>query len=320
MRPNGRFAAIRSLPVAVPPASCRLPTVEARPERTSPLEALKERLPGDSLFDELSEQLDRTRMLLSSNPEAAADAAMARFAGEGEVEARISAQLAAPGVLADPERFLEAHRLAVRSLEVLDREGSRNPTVSGKFGPLKPIAEFGAEYVSDYIVKGFANDAANAMRRLYARREPQASRGTAERTILAQARVEMDRIAPGFGGGGLGTPALIAGGAIVPLLASATQYFGGINFLSRPVLIALFLVLVVLFGLLSSILLSAASVAHRRCRLIAGQPLAALWEVVGNAGGPPQDNSQPFALLAIVLSALVWIVIPVGGVLVYVLT
>ena len=106
----------------------------------------------------------------------------------------------------------------------------------------------------------------------------------------------------------------------MPLLASATQYFGGINFLARPVLIGLFVLLVLLFGFLSSVLLSAASVAHRRCRLIAGQPLAALWEVVGNAGGPPQDNSQPFALLAIVLSALVWIGIPVGGVLVYVLT
>ncbi len=294
--------------------------MDARPERSSPLEALKERLPGDFLFDELTEQLDRTRMLLSSNPEAAADAAMARFAGEHEVEARISAQLAAPGVLAAPEHFLDAHRLAVRSLEVLDREGSKNPAVSGKFGPLKPVAEFGAEYVADYIVKGFANDAANAIRRLYTRREPQAARGTPERVMLAQARVEIERVAPGFGGGGLGTPALIAGGAAVPLLASATQYFGGINFLARPVLIGLFVLLVLLFGFLSSVLLSAASVAHRRCRLIAGQPLAALWEVVGNAGGPPQDNSQPFALLAIVLSALVWIGIPVGGVLVYVLT
>lgn len=294
--------------------------MDARPERTSPLEVLKERLPGDSVFEQLSEQLERTRMLLSANPEAAADAAMARFAGEGEVEAHISAQLAAPTVLASPERFLEAHRLAVRSLEVLDREGSRNPTVSGKFGPLKAMAEFGAEYVADYIVKGFANDAANAMRRLYTRREPQAARGTAERVMLAQARVEMDRVAPGFAGGGLGTPALIAGGAALPLLASLTQYFGAINFLARPVLIGLFLLLVLLFAFLSSVLLSAASVAHRRCQLISGQPLAGLWEVVGNAGGPPHDNSQPFALLAIVLSALVWVVIPVGGVLVYVLT
>lgn len=300
--------------------ACRLWRVDARPERTSPIEALKDRLPGDSLFDELSEQLDRTRMLLSSNPEAAADAAMARFAGEGEVEARISAQLAAPSVLAVPEQFLEAHRLAMRSLEVLDREGSRNPAVSGKFGPLKPVAEIGAEYVANYIVKGFANDAANAMRRLYTRREPQAARGTPERVMLAQVRMEMDRVAPGFAGGGLGTPVLIAGGATVPLLASATQYFGGINFLARPVLISLVAVLVLLFAFLSSVLLSAASVAHRRCRLITGQPLAALWEVVGHAGGPPHDNSQPFALLAIVLSALVWIVVPVGGVLVYVLT
>jgi hypothetical protein len=294
--------------------------VDLKPARTSKLEALKERLPGDILIDELAEQLDRTRMLLSSNPEAAADAAMARFAGEGDVETRIAAQLAAPSVLAVPERFLEAHRLAVKSLEVLAREGSRNPTVSGKFGPLKPVAECGAEYIADSIVKGFAGDAANSMRRLYTRREPQAERGTRERTMLAQTRVEMERLAPGFAGGGLGTPALIAGGAVVPLLASATQFFGGINFLARPVLISVVAVLVLLFAFLSSVLLSAASVAHRRCRLITGQPLAALWEVVGQAGGPPRDKSQPFALLAIVLSALVWVVIPVGGVLVYVIT
>lgn len=110
------------------------------------------------------------------------------------------------------------------------------------------MAEIGAEYVADYIVKGFANNAANAMRRLYTRREPQAARGTPERVMLAQARVEMDRVAPGFAGGGLGTPALIAGGATVPLLASAAQFFGGINFLARPVLVTLVAVLVLLFA------------------------------------------------------------------------
>ncbi|MEO8541414.1 MAG: hypothetical protein ABI577_16850, partial [bacterium] len=82
--------------------------MESRPERSSPLEALKERLPGDRILDELTEQLDRTRLLLTANPEAVADAAMASFAGESEIEARIAAALAAPTVIADPDRFLEA--------------------------------------------------------------------------------------------------------------------------------------------------------------------------------------------------------------------
>lgn len=295
------------------------PAVEARPERTSPLEALKERLPGDSILDRLTEQLDRTRLLLTENPEAAADAAMASFGGESEVEARIAADLAAPSVLAEPTRFLEAHRLAVRALEILDREGSRNPTVSAKFGPLKPFAEMGAEFIAEYIVKDYAAGAANSMRRLYSRREPQAPRATPERQMLAQARVEMERLTTGFNGGGLGAPALVAGGAVVPLLASLSQYFGAIDFLSKPVLVGMFVALFIVFGFLSSVLLSGASVAHRRCRLIARQPLAALWETVGHAGHPPTDNSGPFAWAAIALSAVVWVVIPIGAVAAYVI-
>lgn len=291
--------------------------MDARPEKMSPLDALKERLPGDGILNELTDQLDQTRLLLTANPEAAAEAAMARFAGEAEVESRIAAALAAPTVLADPERFLEAHRLAVRALEILDREGSRDPHVSRRFGPLRPIAEFGAEYIAEYIVKDYAESTANAMRRLYSRREPQAPRGTEERAMLAQARIEMERLTPGFNGGGIGAPVLLAGGAVVPLMASLSQYFGAIDFLAKPVLIGMFVALFVLFGFLSSLLLGAASVAHRRCRLIARQPLTVLWECVGHAGNPPRDGSRMFATVAVVLSALVWVVIPIGAVVTY---
>lgn len=292
----------------------------ARPERPSPLDALKERIPGDSILDDLTEQLDRTRRLLTSNPEAAAEEALSRFAGEAEVETRIAAGLAVSKPLADPGRFLDAHRLAIRALELLDREGSRNPAVSRRFGPLKPLAGMGAEFVAEYIVKGYAESVANSLRRIYCRREPQAQRGTPERQLLAQARVEMERVAPGFTGGGIGAPVLVAAGAAVPLFASVSQYFGAIDFLSRPVLVGLFIGLFVLFGLLSSILLSGASVARRRSELIMRQPLAALWESIGNAGHPPEDDSRLFATVAVLLSAVVWVVIPVAGVVVYFVT
>ena len=295
-----------------------------RADRGSAFDALRERLPGDRLpgetiLDDLTEQLDRTRQLLTSSPDVAAEAALARFADEAESEARIAADLSAAAVLAYPARFLEAHRLAMRALEVLDREGSRDPAVSRRFGPLKPLARRGVEFVAEYIVKSYAASAVDAMRRLYTRREPQAERGTPERLLLAQARVELDRVAPGFSGGGAGAPVLVAAGAAVPLLASVSQYLGAIDFLARPVLIGLFIGLFVLFGILSSILLSGAAVAHRRSRLIMRQPLAALWETIGHCGHPPEDNSRLFASLSLLLSALVWVLLPVGVVLAYVL-
>ena len=285
--------------------------------RPSPVEAPRERLPGETLIDDLAEQLDRTRRLLTSSPEATAEAALARLGAEAEAEARIAVDIAATAPLAHPDRFLQAHRLTVRALEVLDREGSRNPPVSGRYGPLKPLVRRAIEFVAEYIVKSYAEATVNAMRRLYTRREPQALRGSAERQLLAQARIEVERMAPQFTGGGIGAPALLAGGAVVPLFASIGQYLGAIDFLSRPVLVGLFAALFLLFLLLSSVLLSGAAVAHRRSNLIMQGPLAALWESVGHCGNPPDDDSQLFALVAILLSALVWVGLPVAGVVVY---
>ena len=55
-------------------------------------------------------------------------------------------------------------------------------------------------------------------------------------------------------------------------------------------------------------------------RMIMRQPLAALWETVGNCGNPPEDDSRLIAAIAILLSAVVWIVIPIGGVVAYLVT
>ena len=94
------------------------PPMAAKPERPSPIEALKDRLPGESILDDLTEQLDRTRRLLTSNPETAADEALSRFAGEAEVEARIAADFAAAGPLPSgphtrPPTFLPASAAAI---------------------------------------------------------------------------------------------------------------------------------------------------------------------------------------------------------------
>jgi hypothetical protein len=51
-------------------------------------------------------------------------------------------------------------------------------------------------------------------------------------------------------------------------------------------------------------------VARRRIRLATDQSLAALWETIGAAGEPPRDESYNFAVYAIILLALAWIVVP----------
>lgn len=268
------------------------------------------------LLDELTEQLDRTRRLLRGDTEQTAEAVLARFSGQAEMEARITADLAVSTPLAQPARFEEAHRLTMRALEVLDRDGFRNPRVP-RLGPLKPLVEAGAEFIAEYIVKSYAEDVVNSLRKLYARREAQSAPAAPERKLLAHARVEMDRLAPTYTGGGLGAPFLLAGGVLVPLLASASQYFGAIDFGSRAVLLGGVGLLFVLFFLLSGMLLAGASVARRRSRLIMHQPLAALWETVGHAGNPPEDDATLFALAAIVLTALLWFVLPAAAAVLY---
>ena len=297
------------------------PANEPGDARESRLRGLRSKIgefrPDDLLLvDELTAQLERTRRLLRGETEEAAEAALARFSGQAEVEARIAAELAAIAPLAQPDRFGEAHRLTMRALEVLDREGYRNPPVP-RLGPLRPVVAAGAEFIAEYIVKSYAENVVISLKKLYARREAQCEPLAPERRLIAHARVEMDRVAPTYSGGGRGAPVLLLGGLLVPLLASVTQYVGAIDFANRWVLFGGLGLLFVLFFLLSGMLLAGASVARRRCRLIMHQPLAALWETAGHAGRPPEDDATLFALAAIVLTAMLWFVLPAAGAAIY---
>ncbi len=268
------------------------------------------------LLDEVTDQLGRTRRLLSGDSEALAEDAFARFGSQADVEARIAAELAEQAVLAQPERFEHAHRRTIRALEVLDREGYRQPRVP-RFGPLKSVVEWGAEFVAAYIVKSYAVGIVASLRRLYMRREAQCPPAAPERRLLAHARIEMDRLAPSFSGGGIGAPALFAGGILVPLLASVSQYFGAINLANRVVQTAAIAILFVLFFLLSAMLLAGASVARRRSRLIMQAPLATLWAAIGHAGDPPEDDATLFATVAIAMAGALWFVLPAAIASVY---
>ena len=67
-----------------------------------------------------------------------------------------------------------------------------------------------------------------------------------------------------------------------------------------------------IFGVASWVILRGAAVARTRILLTMDGPLDALWQTVGRAGRAPQDQSRIFALLAIILMVLTWLVIPVG--------
>ncbi|MGH2609838.1 MAG: hypothetical protein ACRDHF_12235, partial [Tepidiformaceae bacterium] len=256
--------------------------------------------------------------LLRGSADKAAERALARFGGQREVETRIAAELADRRPLAAPERFLEAHQITMHALEVLDRDGFRDPPVPRWLGPLRPAAALASEFVAEYIVKSYAQSIVERLRSLYARREVQCDRGAPTRALLAGRRMEMDRLAQIYRGGGLGAPALLGAGAVIPLFASVTGYAGTIDWSGRPILVAALATLFVLFVVGGWVLLNGAAVARRRSQLIMAAPLLGLWETLGRAGKPPEDDAVLFGTIAVVLTTVVWIVIPAGLGLVFV--
>ena len=60
------------------------------------------------------------------------------------------------------------------------------------------------------------------------------------------------------------------------------------------------------------IILRGAAVARRRIRLTTGPPLEALWQTIGRCGEPPRDQSRVIAMIAIILTFIPWVLIPLG--------
>ena len=67
----------------------------------------------------------------------------------------------------------------------------------------------------------------------------------------------------------------------------------------------------------SWVILRGAAIARRRIRLTLDRPLGALWETVGWCGHPPKDTARTFAIVAISLTALGWLLIPLGALLAF---
>jgi hypothetical protein len=112
--------------------------------------------------------------------------------GSGKVEQDIVSELAKVKPLWRPDQFDAAHRMAMRSLEVLDRNGARQARLP-PLGPLKPVVSYLVQFVTRWIVKGHQNRLISNIRKLYERREANTVWGSRERVSLRRARIEATR-------------------------------------------------------------------------------------------------------------------------------
>jgi hypothetical protein len=261
--------------------------------------------------DLLVDRIDALRVLRADTPEEKSQI-LESIAGPGKAEQDIVRELSKLKPLWRPDRFEEAHRWVMRSLEVLDRNGTRGPAFKRALGPLKPIASYVVALLIRWIVRGFQNGLITKLRKLYERREANSVWGSNEHRMLRRARINAIQVEQGFKGKQLGLPSFLLGGAILSSVFSGiASVFRAAFDRNNPVLAILVLALfvVMLLGLAWSALYAAA-VARRRIRLCIDQPLKALWETIGACGAPPKDESYNFAVYAIVLTALAAVAIP----------
>ena len=264
------------------------------------------------IVDELIlDRIDALRVLRADSQEEKG-ALLEKIAGRGKPEQDIVSELSKVRPLWRPDRFEEAHRMAMRSLEVLDRNGARSPKLP-RLGPLTPPAGYVVEQMTRWIVKGHQNTMVTRVRKLYERREANSVWGSPEHHMLRRARIDAARVEPGYKGNPLGLPTFLLGGAVLSSAASGLNRFVAWAFNDTVGVIIFALVFgVVFFGLAWAALYSA-GVARRRIRLCTDQPMKALWETIGACGTPPKDGSYDFAVYAIVLLALAWVLVPLAG-------
>lgn len=257
----------------------------------------------------LWDRIDALRVLRAQSPEERGRI-LEEVAGPGRVEQEIVSQLSKVKPLWRPQQFSEAHRMAMRSLEVLDRNGARATPVPRRLGPLRPVVGVIVQLVTRWIVRGHQNDLAGQIRRLYERREANSVWGSEEHVMLRRARINAVQVEQGLRSNPVGIPGFLLGGAV---LSAAFSAIGGIvnralADATSQILLAIAVGLVLVS--LSWVAVYAASIARRRIRLTTEQPVRALWDVIGAAGDPPRDHSYHFAAIAIVLLVVAAVAVP----------
>lgn len=262
----------------------------------------------ESVPELLLDKLDSLRVLRADTDEEK-DALLFQIGGRGVVEREMVAQMSEVRPLQYPQRFEEAHRMMVRGIEVLDRNGAR-PAEVRRLGPLTPVAKWLVQQVTRWIVRSHLNRLVGRIGGLYERREANSAWGTSEHSMLRRSRLDIRRVQNGMSTKALGLPTFLLGGAVLTSIASGLQSVTRAALDSTAGVIVLGVILFAVLAALSWVALYSAGVARRRIKLSTDQPMRALWETIGAAGKPPRDESYNFAAYAIVLLILSWIVIP----------
>jgi hypothetical protein len=271
----------------------------------------KENAPAQGDDDSLLlDRLDALRVLRADSDEDKGRL-LEEIGGKGKAEQDTVNELSKPRPLWRPDRFEEAHRLMMRSLEVLDRNGAR-PAKMPKLGPLSPIAQWAVQQVNRWIVKSHQNTLVDRIRKLYERREANCVWGSSEHVMLRRARIDAVRVEQGFKGKALGLPTFLLGGAFLSGIFGAIQSAVKTAVDSRVGVIIVTVVIGLIMASLAWVALYAAAVSRRRIHLAVDQPLKALYETIGACGKPPKDQSYNFAIFAIIFTVLAWVVIPLG--------
>jgi hypothetical protein len=258
---------------------------------------------------ELLDRIDALRVLRASSSDEKGRL-LEEIGGPGKVEQEIVSELSKIKPLWQPNEFAAAHRMAMRSLEVLDRNGVRSAPMPKLLGPIKPVVGFIVQLVTRWIVRGFQNSLASNIRKLYERREANSIWGSPAHVMLRRARINAVQVEQGFKSNPVGVPGFLLGGAALSGLFSVIG--GGLKAAidSDFGRFVLGILLGALMLSLSWVAIYAASIARRRIRLTTDQPIRVLWDTIGPAGNPPRDHSYHFALIAIILLILAVLAIP----------
>jgi hypothetical protein len=268
-------------------------------------------VPGESkaeefVLDQLVDRLDTLRLLREDDPQRA-DVMLEQFGAAGRVESEMLGQLGQRRPLQMPDRFPEAHRTAMRAIEVFDRNADRPPS-SLRAGFLEPVAAVVVRLLVAIVVHNYQRSVIEHLRRLYALREANSVPGSPDYRMLALARRQIDRVTEDLSRRGAGLPAFLVGGAALSAVSSTVQEATS----SQLVLVVVALVTAVLALAAFWCVLSAAAIARRRTRIALDAPLRALYETIGAAGEPPRDKSRAFVVYAVLLLAVGWFVVPVA--------
>jgi hypothetical protein len=267
----------------------------------------RRRLPARSVFDEVDDWLDRLQIVDENDEQVASFLDTLDLRGPQERE--MLEELTRKTPLARKEDFPVAHRRAVASLETLGRHGYRSARLPRWLRP-RPFGRFVVELVARYVVVSHLRRVSIELRNLYWLRTMQAAAGTDERSLLYRARTEAEGLVVVFKRREIGLPSFVIGGVLVPIVLTAVRVIQGLDLGSWWVATITLLVGGLIVWVISAVVLRGAAMASRRIRLATTAPLAALWDVIGAAGHPPRDQSRKFAIIAIVLTTLAWVVVP----------